>query len=108
MDYQIELQELKEKSVDRLLCAEVYDKAAFLNLEAYLIKRTKNEIGKETISRQLLQVLHGAIGALESRAEYLPELKNEKEVITRFQAILGCLIAGEDPDSRQAGVPRII
>lgn len=80
MNYRIELQELKEKSVDRLLCAEVYDKMAFSNLEKYLIQSAKNEIGKDTISRQLLQVAQGAVTALESRAEYLPELKNEERM----------------------------
>lgn len=108
MNYDTELLELKAKSVDRLICAEVYDKDAFDALGKYTTIRVREEKGNERIPRQLLQVLNTVVHTFESKVQYLPELKGEEEMIHRFNWILGCLISDEDPDERQSGVPRII
>lgn len=108
MRYRIELQTLCEKSTDRLMCAEVYDESAFLELEAYLRKCVKEEKGMDSVSRQLLQVFNRTIVALQSKSEYLPELKGKEYITQKFSTLFGYLIEGVDPDSRQSGVPRII
>ena len=108
MNYNLELESLHDKSVGRLLAAEVYDRCAFDELAMCLTRCVQEENKKSHVSRQVLQILTGAIGSFESRAEYLPELANEDAMISKFQTLLRCFIIGEDPDNRQPGVPRII
>ena len=97
------LKEIFEKSVWRLLSSEVYDEAAFKELLSYLEAKAENIKNEHVISKQVLQVLTQASSAIESRAEYLPEVKKHLEVAKEFESLMYLIIAGEAPSDQEFG-----
>ena len=70
-DYDLELQELHRKSVERLLGAEVFDKQAFDALRAYLCEKAEHIKAEHVVSKQVLDCLLSAWRTIESRAGVL-------------------------------------
>jgi len=107
-DYDMELEELNRKSVSRLIMADVFDRAAFDALYAYLCQKTTLIKEEHVVSKQVLAVLLNTPQAIQSRAEYLPEVREQKDLIPKFAALLGLIVRGEACGERQPGVPRVL
>lgn len=108
LDFDTELQALREKSVDRLLMAEVFDAGAFDDLLRYLDHKAQLLRSEYAISKQVLACLRGASEAILSRAEYVPAVKTHIEKAARFSMLLDLMIIGETLEDRSPGVPRVI
>ena len=102
------LEDLKLRSIDRLLMADVYDAAAFEALRAYLCEKARLLQSEYTISKQVLRCLLEARSAIESRAEYLPEVRQHLGAVAAFEQILAAIVAGESCEARSPGIPRIV
>jgi len=79
-DFDPELQELRQKSVHRLLAAEVFDPKAFQELKAYLCVKSEAIKHEHVVSKQVLSVILDAANSIESRAEYIPKIKQRKRL----------------------------
>jgi hypothetical protein len=100
--------ELKERSVDRLLIADTFDASAFETFKDHLWQKAENLKHESSISKQILLSLRSAISAIRSRAEYLPNVREQLHWANDFELLLDGLIAGETRQERQPGVPRIV
>lgn len=108
LSFDLELEILREKSVDRLLKAEVFDANAFEDLLKYLDGKAGRLKSEFAISKQVLSCLRDAATAIFSRSEYLPEVKAGSEIARQFEMLLDLMIIGETLADRQAGNPRVI
>jgi hypothetical protein len=106
-DFDLELEELRRRSVDRLLMADVLDLAAFNALYSYLCEKATLIKQEHVLSKQVLSVLLDAQQAIESRAQYDAVVRQHKSLIPKFATLLGLIAHGEDCRDRQPGVPRI-
>lgn len=106
-DFDLRLQELRQRSVDRLIAAEVFDEAAFAKLKGYLCEKSKDVKREHVISKQVLSAILDAANVIESRAEYMPEVRQHRSLVTDFYMLLGLMAIGETWSDRAAGVPRI-
>ena len=106
-DYDLTLAELTDRSVGRLACAEVFDVAAFEALKAHLWRKAVGLRQEYTLSKQVLSCIRLAISTIQSRAEYVPQVREHLDWVNSFEMILDRLIAGEVEDDRKPGVPRI-
>ncbi|GLR84773.1 hypothetical protein [Bradyrhizobium iriomotense] len=106
--YDAQLEELKQRSVDRLLSADVFDLPAFQALHAHLWHKARGLKNEYVISKQILACIRSAATAIESRAEYLSSVREHVHLAGDFHAMLDRLIAGEIEGDRTAGIPRII
>jgi hypothetical protein len=107
-DFDGELQSLKERSLDRLLQADVFDLAAFETLLTYLDRKAERSRTDHVISKQALGILRGISEAIVSRAEYLPEVRANLAIAARSSLLLDVMIMGETLTDRTPGVPRIL
>ncbi|MCV9942710.1 MULTISPECIES: hypothetical protein [unclassified Rhizobium] len=101
------LEELKERSVDRLMKADTFDASAFEALKDHLWRKAEGLKHESSISKQVLFSLRSAVATIRSRAEYLPSVREQLHWANDFELILDRLIVGETLDERQPGVPRI-
>jgi hypothetical protein len=101
------LEDLKYRSVDRLMMAEVYDAEAFEALRSYLVEKGEALRSEYTISKQVLACLLQATSVIKSRAEYLPEVRGHLAMAEAFSSILYAMVAGETCQPRVTGVPRV-
>ncbi|RXT34455.1 hypothetical protein B5V03_37465 [Bradyrhizobium betae] len=101
------LEELKKRSIDRLLSADVFDVSAFEALKEHLWRKAEGLQQEYCISKQILLSLRSASGAIRSRAEYLTSVREQIHWAHEFELMLDRLIAGETRLDRQPGVPRI-
>lgn len=99
---------LREKSVDRLLMADVFDVNAFADFLTYLDSKASKLKDEFAISKQVLSCLRDATKAILSRAEYVPELKQNIEMAYKFELLLDLMIMGETLSERVSGRPRVI
>jgi hypothetical protein len=106
-DYDLELEELKRKSVDRLFMADVFDRAAFDALYAYLCRKIALIKHEHVVSKQVLAVLLNTPQIVRSRAEYLPEVREHQDLLPKFAELFSLIVLGEECGDRQSGVPRI-
>ncbi|AUW42452.1 hypothetical protein [Rhizobium leguminosarum] len=102
------LEDLKKRSVDRRLEADIFDASAFEALKDHLWRKAKGLKRKSSISKQVLFILRSAAATIRSRAGYLPNVHEQLHWASHFELILDRLIAGERLDERQPGVPRIV
>jgi hypothetical protein len=102
------LQELKERSVDRLLMAEVFDLSAFEAFKEHLWRKAIGLQNEYVISKQILFSLRSAAGAIRSRAEYIPSIREHLHWANDFDSMLDRLIASETEQDRKPGVPRVV
>ena len=107
-DFDLELQELHRKSVGRLLAADVFDRSAFTELKAYLCKKSEAIKSEHVVSKQVLSCLLDAIGLIDSRAEYLPDVRESAAMASDFHMLLGLMAIGEAWGDRSPGVPRVV
>lgn len=107
-DYDLELEELQRRSVERLFSAESFDAAAFAALREHICGKAEALRNEFVISKQMLSCLRDASKAIRSRAEYIPAARENLRVADDFEMLLDLLIAGEGCQDRQPGVPRII
>ena len=106
--YDLLLEELKARSVDRLCMADVFDLSAFEALKDHLWHKAHGLQDEYVISKQILRCIRSAAAAIESRAEYLPSAREHLSVARDFHLMLDMLIAGEIQEDRKPGVPRMI
>ena len=106
--YDARLEELKQKSVDRLLCADVFDPLAFQTLYKYLWQKAPGLRAEHAVSKQILACIRSASLAIESRAEYLPSVREHRYMSSEFESMLDRIIAGEIESDRTPGIPRVI
>jgi hypothetical protein len=102
------LEELKERSVDRLLNADMFDVSAFEALKDPLWRKAIGLRREYAISKQVLFTVRSAAAAIKSRAEYVPSVRDHMRWANDFDRMLDLLTAGETQDDRKSGVPRII
>ncbi len=107
-DFDVELDELKRKSVERLYAAEVFDAPAFEALLRYLRNKSVQIKEEHVVSKQVLQCLLLAKRSIESRSEYLPEVRAGLPIANEFSYLLAIIADGEAYEDREPGVPRII
>ncbi|MDP1554153.1 MAG: hypothetical protein Q8L84_01730 [Hyphomonas sp.] len=102
------LQALREKSVDRLLLADVFDADAFEALLSYLDSKGARLKAEFAIPKQVLSCLRDAANSILSRAEYLPEVKRNIGTARQFELLLDLMIIGETLSDRPPGQPRVV
>ena len=106
--FDVVLEELTDRAVGKLLKVDTYDAPAFDALEDYVWQKAEGLQGETTISKQILLTLRSAAGAIRSRAEYLPAVREQLHRANDFDMMLDRLIAGERRSDRQPGIPRVI
>ena len=106
--FDLQLEELRRKSVGRLLTADVFDLAAFEELKAYLWEKAEQLRAEFVVSKQILSCPRSASNAIQSRAEYLPKVREHVAFSEEFARLLDAIIAGEVKNDRTPGVPRIL
>lgn len=106
--FDVVLEKLTDRAVGKLLKADTYDASAFDALEDHIWQKAEGLQSEAAISKQLLLTLRSAVGAIRSRAEYLPAVREQFHRANDFDAMLDRLIAGERRSDRQPGTPRII
>jgi hypothetical protein len=102
------LEQLKKRSIDRLLNADAFDASAFEALREHLWQKAEALQHEYSISKQILLSLRSAISAIRSRAEYLPFVREQLHWADEFELMLDRLIMGETRQDHQPGVPRIM
>ncbi|TSD90694.1 hypothetical protein FFK22_000375 [Mycobacterium sp. KBS0706] len=105
--FDLVLEQLKERSVDRLLSADVFDLSAFEAFKDHLWRKAEGLRNEYYISKQILLSIRSAAEAIRSRAEYLPEVRGQIHWADDFDMMLDQIIDGETRNDRQPGVPRI-
>ena len=108
LSFDLELQSLRERSVDRLLKADVFDREAFDTLLLYLDGKAHLFRAECAIPKQVLSCLREAASVILSRAEYVPAAKTNIDVAGEFEMLLDLMIIGETLADRATGVPRTV
>lgn len=108
LDFDAELQTLKERSIDRLLMADICDRRAFEVLLDGLEARAVKLKSLHVLPKQFLSCLRGASEAITSRAEYLPDARDALDLGRRFDLLLDLAIRGESLADRARGAPRVV
>lgn len=103
-----ELEQLDQRATGRLLTADTFDGSAFDALYAHLTSKAETLRNESVLSKQLLKSLRQAATAVRSRSEYVSAARDNLAVADKFEMLLDLLIAGEHPDDRKSGVPRIV
>src|SRR5262245_24801024 len=103
--FDMELQALRQRTVDRLMSAEVLDRPAFDALLQYLNSKAAVLRGEPAIPKQVLACLRDAAGAIRSRAEYVAAFGPHVEMADKFDMLLDLMIIGETLEDR--ATPRV-
>jgi hypothetical protein len=106
-DFDLQLEQLYEDSVGRLL-NDHFDASKFEAFRQYLCQKAELIKAEHVVSKQVIHYLLSAQGAIESRAEYLPVVRNNIQLAHTFAYLLNLIAIGEGCNDRKAGVPRII
>ena len=107
-DFDLELDELFNRSVHRLQAAEVFDANAFTALRDYLSGKASDIAAEHVVSKQVLGCLMKARDAIQRSAPWVLEAKANLKMADEFDLLL-CQIAYDvDPATRRPGVPRVI
>jgi hypothetical protein len=106
-DFDLQLEELNQQSVGRLMTAEEFDLSAFRALYAYLCEKATNIKSEHVVSKQVLRVMLWAPKAMEGRAKYDPVVRQNMELVRDFARLLDLIAIGEDCNDRKPGVPRV-
>jgi hypothetical protein len=106
--YDTKLEQLEYRATGRLLVADVFDGAAFQALYDYVEGKAADLQNESVLSKQILKCLRGAAAAILSRSEYVPAVQENLAFVQRFETLLDLLIAGERPEDRRSGIPRIL
>ena len=103
--FDIVLEELTDRAVGKLLKADTYDASALDALEDHVWQNAEGLQSETAIPKQLLLTIRLAIGAIRSRAEYLPAVREQLHRANDFDVLLDRLIAGERRADREPGIP---
>ena len=106
-DFDLELDELFNRSVHRLQAAEVFDANAFVALRAYLSGKASDIAAEYVVSKQVLGCLMKARDVIQRSAPWVPEAKTNLKMADEFDLLLCQIAYGVDPATRRPGVPRI-
>lgn len=106
--FDTELEQLDQRATGRLLTADTFDGSAFEALYAHLTSKAQALREESVLSKQILKSLRQAAAAVRSRSEYVSAARENLAVADKFEMLLDLLIAGEHPDDRKPGAPRII
>lgn len=87
------LEELKRRSIDRLLMADTFDVSAFEAFKEHLWRKAEGLRQEYCISKQVLFSLRSASSAIRSRAEYIPSVREQLHWADEFELMLDQLIA---------------
>jgi hypothetical protein len=90
-----------------LIAAEVFDAGAFEELKGHLCEKSKDVKQEHVVSKQVLSALLDAANVIESRAEYMPEVRQHQSLVSDFYILLGLIAIGEAWSDRAPGVPRV-
>ena len=107
-DFDLELDDLFNRSVHRLQAAEVFDLGAFGALLDYLNQKASAIATEHVVSKQLLACLIKARDAIQRSAPWVPEAKANLKLADDFERLLSQIAFGVDPATRQPGAPRVI
>jgi hypothetical protein len=107
-DLDTELEELRRKSVGRLISAEVFDVSAFSALKAHICEKAELIKAEHVVSKQVVACLLEAASVIESRAAYVEGAKNNAHLANDFRMVLALIAAGEGCNDRKPGVPRVV
>ena len=107
-NYDIHLQELYTRSVERLICAETFDLIAFEDLRDYLRGKATRIKNEHVVSKQVLFYLMRARGSIREKAEWILEAGEHLSMADEFEDLLSYIAWGVDPTEQQPGVARII
>lgn len=107
-DFDLELDELFDRSVHRLQAAEVFDASAFVALRDYLSDKAADIAAEHVVSKQVLGCLMKARDTIQRSATWVPEAKANVKMADDFDLLICQIAYGVDPATRQPGVPRII
>ena len=107
-DFDLELEELRSKSVGRLVSAEVFDESAFAALKAHLCKKAELIKSEHVVSKQVVACLLEAASIIESRAAYVEGARSNAHLANEFHMLLGLIAIGEGCNDRKPGVPRVV
>lgn len=108
LDFDVELQGLKEASVDRLMNAEICDRHAVERLLDALEVRAQSLKSEYVLPKQFPSYLREGSGAITSRAEYLPKVRSALDLARKFDLLLDLAILGESFSDRVPGQPRVV
>ncbi|WP_338846306.1 hypothetical protein V8J88_21420 [Massilia sp. W12] len=107
-DFDLELEELYNKSAGRLIASESFDGAAFARLYEYLSHKAELIKTEHVVSKQVVTALLSVQSAIENAAPYNPQAKEGLPFVGKFSMLLGLIAIGESPRDRQPGVPRVV
>ena len=107
-DFDLELDELFNRSVHRLQAAEVFDTGAFVALRDHLSGKASDIACEHVVSKQVLGCLMKARDAIQRSASWVPEAKVNLKMAEEFDLLVCQIAYGVDPATRKPGVPRII
>lgn len=106
-DFDLELKDLYERSVGQLM-TDYFDASAFEALYERLSQKAELIKLEHVVSKQVLHYLLSAQQVIESRAEYIPAVKQNIYLVQKLSTLLGLIAIGDSPNARNPGVPRII
>lgn len=107
-DYDLELEELHNRSVGRLLASETFDAAAFSQLYDYLCAKAERIKDEHVVSKQLISVVFSTQRSIENAAPYNAQAKEALSLANKFSLLLELVAIGEAPTDRKPGVPRVV
>lgn len=107
-DFDLHLVELQKESVGRLVCAEVFDKAAFDALKAYLCEKAELIKQEHVVSKQVVACLLEAATVVDSRGQWIEGARQNAHLSTEFHNLLALIAIGEGCNDRKPGVPRVV
>jgi len=106
-NFDLDLENLYEKSVGQLL-TDHFDLSAFDAFYARLCEKSELIKSEHVVSKQVLHYLLSAQQAVESRAAYLPAVRQHISLAGKFAGLLGLISIGEAHSDRIPGVPRSV
>lgn len=107
-DFDIELEELHNQSVGRLLMSDNFDASAYSRLYDYLCQKAEVIKAEHIISKQIVAVLFSAQRSIENSAPYNLQAKENLAFSAKFLTLLELISIGESPRDRQPGIPRVV
>ncbi len=106
--FDVVLEELIDRSVGKLLKTDAFDASAFEALEVHIWQKAEGLRNESMLSKQILLNLRSAVGAIRSRAEYPPVVRENLQRAHDFDMMLDQLIGSETRSDRKQGMPHII
>jgi hypothetical protein len=106
-DFDLELVELRRKSVGRLVAAEAFDQQAFDDLWTYLCEKAELIKQEHVISKQVISLVLEAAAVIESRAPRVEGARKNAHLVMQHHNLLGLLAHGEGCADRVPGVARV-